>query len=100
MNLDVVFAVLFGAGGSGAIAGAWSIISSVRKGKLEKEDTLIDRLEKNSRAERESREEAEADAAKYRRQRIRAQDQAARFRRMLITHTDLTELEELEDFDD
>jgi hypothetical protein len=99
-NIDVVFAALFGAGGTGAVAGMWTIIQGLRKGKLEKEDTLIQRLDAYSKADKKARDEAEADAAKYRRQRIKAQDQAARFRRLLITHTDLENLEQLEEFDD
>lgn len=102
MNAEFLFAALFGAGGSGALAGLWTIVQSVRKGKLDKEETLIKRLNDRSQADLIAREEAERDAAKYRMQRIRAQDQAARFRRMLIMHTDLKEsdLDKLEEFDD
>lgn len=101
MDPEVIFAALFGVGGSGALAGIWTILQSFRKGKFEKEETLIQRLDKSNRSERESREEAERDAARYRRQRIRAQDQAAEFRRMLIMKgIPSIELEPLEEFND
>jgi hypothetical protein len=100
MDLSTVLNTLLGAGGAGALAGLWQILQSLRRSKIEKEDTLIQRLDANSKSERQAREEAEAEAAKYRRQRIKAQDQAAKFRRMLITHTDLQNLPQLEEFDD
>lgn len=100
MSPEALFALLLGSGGTGALAGIWTIIQANRKGKLEKEETLIRRLDASSRADRAAKDAAEADAAKYRRQRIKAQDQAAYFRRLLITHTNLESLEELEEFDD
>ena len=100
MNAEVIFAALFGVGGSGALAGFWNMYQNMRKGKLDKEETLIQRLDASAKADKEAKDKAERDAAKYRRQRIKAQDQAARFRRLLITHTDLENLEELEGFND
>lgn len=102
MDPSLLFAAIFGAGGTGALAGIYTVFQGMRKGRMEKEDTLIKRLDASSRADKSAREEAEADAAKYRRQRIKAQDQAAKFRRMLISigAAEDHELEALEEFDD
>lgn len=101
MTPEVIFALIFGAGGTGALAGLWTVIQGAIKGKADKEETLIQRLDARSKADEKAREQAEADAARYRRQRITAQDQAAKFRRMLISvGVPEEDLEKLEEFDD
>jgi hypothetical protein len=101
MNPDIIFAALFGAGGTGALAGAWNIIQSFRKGKLENEETLIRRLDEDNKRQARLADEALSEASRYRRQRNKAQDQAARFRRKLISlGADDNELEELEEYND
>jgi hypothetical protein len=106
--MNEVMLLLFGAGGTGALAGLYQIINSLRTGKLQKEETLIERLDKNNRRQSERADAAEtradevqAEAARYRVQRRRAQDQAARFRRMLISMgAESEKLEDLEEYDD
>lgn len=102
MNTQDIILLIFGAGGTGALAGIWQIIQALKRGKLDKEETLIKRLDEYSKVAEDRAREAEQRAAKYRRQRIRAQDQAAKFRRLLISHSNLEEsnLEQLEEYDD
>lgn len=105
MEFNEVMLLLFGAGGTGALAGLYRVFDSLRSGKLQKEETLIQRLDDNNRRQSERADaaekradEAEKEATLYRRQREKALDQAARFRRQLIALNQ--EPEDLEEFND
>jgi hypothetical protein len=95
MDYGNILAVLLGAGGSGALAGAVNIFNKLRKGKLDSEETLIARLNLDSRQQGERADKAEAELAAarakfdnesgvLRQQRDRARDRAAQLRTQLI----------------
>jgi hypothetical protein len=95
MDWNNLIGILLGAGGTGFLAGLWNIVSQAKKGKLASEETLIARLNGDSRqqGERADRAEAalseargrfEAETSTLRQQRDRARDRAAQLRTMLI----------------
>lgn len=89
MNVDIntLIGLLFIAGGGGALAGIMNFIKTMRSGKVEKEETLIRRLDDDNKKQKAAREaaearadEAEKEAEEYRRQRNNAREQLARIR--------------------
>lgn len=91
--LSALLVLLFGAGGAGAASGVVSVIRSLRKGKLDDEETIIKRLDVSNKDHQEAKQRAEKradeledEAAKYRRQRDRALEYAARLRVILISN--------------
>jgi len=95
MDANTLITLLFGAGGAGALAGVANLVAALRKGRLANEETLIARLNVDSRQQGEradradtelasARREFESEAATLRRQRDRARDRAAEFRTLLI----------------
>ncbi len=95
MDLTNLIGPLLGAGGAGGLAGLISVISQLKKGRLANEETLIARLNLDSRQQGERAERAESELARLRtkfdddsdllrRQRDRARDRAAQLRTMLI----------------
>jgi hypothetical protein len=92
-NLNALLVLLFGAGGAGMASGIISVVRSLRKGKLEDEDTIIKRLDSANRENNEARQraekradEAEEETARYRKKRDRALEYAARLRVILINN--------------
>lgn len=101
MNVDQVLTLLLGAGGAGGLAGIYNVWRTSKKGKLEDEETLIKRLDKDNKDKDSSIDRLEKDQSKLRAQRNKVWDQAARYRRALIAHgVDDSQLEPLVDFDD
>ena len=95
MDANTLITLLFGAGGAGALAGIANLVAALRKGRLANEETLIARLNVDSRQQGEradkadtdlttARREFEVESATLRRQRDRARDRAAEFRTLLI----------------
>lgn len=76
MTLDTVIGLIFGTGGTGLIATLLNYASGKRKSKLESEDTVMARLEKENERlyKRADRLEMERD---------RLQDMAHRYRGLL-----------------
>lgn len=101
MNVDQIFTLLLGAGGAGGLAGLYNVWRTLKKGKLEDEETLIKRLDKDNKDKDSSIDGLEKSLSRMRGQRNRVWDQAARYRRALIAHgVDDSQLEPLVDFDD
>lgn len=91
MNLQLVLGVIFGGGFATLIATIARIFDSRRKGRIESEDSVITRLEtENARAKLRADEaerkadSADADAERYRKKKMLAEDLAALYRRTLI----------------
>lgn len=95
MDLTNLIGPLLGAGGAGGLAGLISVFSQLKKGRLANEETLIARLNLDSRQQGERAEKAESELARarakfddesdlLRKQRDRARDRAAQFRTRLI----------------
>lgn len=91
MDLNVLFTLLFGAGGAGAVAGILNVIKLMKQGKIESEETLIKRLDVDNKKQQERAEaaekradEAETEAEGYRKQRNAAREEVARLRWFLI----------------
>ena len=87
LDINVLVTLLFGASAGGATAGIISVIKTLRGGKIEREETLITRLDADNqkqqrRAEEAERraEKAEIEAEEYRKQRNEAREQLARLR--------------------
>lgn len=89
MNFDIntLISLLFIAGGGGAVAGIINFIKTIRGGKVEKEETLIRRIDDDNQKQKVLREaaekrteEAEKEAEEYRKQRNEAREQLARVR--------------------
>jgi hypothetical protein len=96
MDWNSLVAVGLGAGGTGFIAAVWNVFDQRRKGKLATEETLIARLNGDSKQQGERADRAEkalsdaksqfdADSGNLRRQRDLARDRAAMLRTMLIS---------------
>lgn len=103
MDLNTLLTLLLGAGGAGAIGSLVSVVRTLRKGKLDDEETLIKRLDASNKDQVEQRkaaekraDDAEAEAARYRVTRDKALEYAARLRRQLIDagHEPIPEPEE------
>lgn len=84
-SISTVLAILLGAGGAGGIGSLVAVFRSMRKGKLEDEETLIKRLDSSNKEHSKRADEAEAEAARYRSDRDKALEYAARLRRQLIS---------------
>jgi phage-related protein len=90
-DINTLISLLFIAGGGGAVAGVLNFIKTIRGGKVEKEETLIKRLDADNqkqqrRAEDAERraDQAEKDAEEYRLQRNAAREDSARLRWFMI----------------
>lgn len=79
-----VLALLLGAGGAGGLAGLVNVFMAMRRGKLENEETLIRRLNDDSRQQGERADAAQRLADLRTRQRNEVWEQAAMFRRQLL----------------
>lgn len=79
-----ILALLLGAGGAGFFAGLVNVYLAVRKGRIENEETLLRRLDEDSRRQGKRADEAIALADLRTRQRNRVWEQAAMFRRQLL----------------
>lgn len=79
-----LLAVLLGAGGAGGLAGLINVYLAARKGKLESDESLIRRLDDDSRRQGQRADEAQRIADLRTRQRNAAWEQAASFRRLLL----------------
>lgn len=102
MPWETLITALFGAGGAGMIAGLLNIVRSRQTGKIEREETLIARLDKSNKEHKDRADAAEirADEAERetRQERIRANkalDKAALFRRMLIERGHLEDVKDI-----
>lgn len=84
MSLDVLLPLLLGAGGTGAIAGLANVFQQWRKGKLESEQSLMERLNAQTRRQEDRANAAEHDVDEMRRQRDRGLELAVRYRGRLI----------------
>lgn len=96
MNFDIntLVSLLFIAGGGGAVAGIINLIKTLRSGKIEKDETLIRRMDSDNKKQQSRAEEAERDASEaraeteeYRKQRNEAREQLARLRWQYIQKT-------------
>jgi hypothetical protein len=88
MNLELVLGVVFGGGFATLVATVARVIDGRRKGRLESEDSVISRFEKENRRALQRADEAEAETERYRQRIMKAEDQAALYRRALI-HNDI-----------
>jgi multidrug resistance efflux pump len=86
-DLNTLVGLLFVAGGGGAVAGIINFIKTIRSGKVEKEETLIRRIDEDNQRQKQAREaaehrveEAENEAEEYRKQRNEAREQLAKLR--------------------
>ncbi|GAA4992607.1 hypothetical protein WHI96_07985 [Pseudonocardia tropica] len=97
VDLQTVLTLLLGAGGSGALAGLIALYRTWKKGKLEDEETLIARLNSDSKSQgdradaaeqrlAEAREDHDRVAGELRRQRDEAREDVAWYRSFLIQH--------------
>jgi hypothetical protein len=86
MAMNELLAVLLGAGGAGGLAGLINVLISYRDKSVNREETLIQRLNQDSKQQGERADRAEVEAEKMRRQRDRARELAARYRAMLIAN--------------
>jgi len=84
-DFNSLVTLLFIAGGGGAAAGILNFVKTIRGGKIEKEETLIKRIDEDNQRQKSLREaaelraeEAEKEAEAYRRQRNQAQEQLAK----------------------
>lgn len=94
-----VLALLLGAGGAGGLAGLINVLMAMRKGRLENEETLIRRLNEDSKQQGLRADEAETRADTLRRQRDTVWEQAAMYRRQLL-ELGARNVEPLKDFHD
>lgn len=97
---DTIITALFGAGGAGVIAGLSSVIRSRQKGKIEREETLIARLDASNQRHKERADdaekradEAEKETADEARAKLKALEKAARLKRLLIENGIETDIE-------
>lgn len=98
MNFDSLLSVLLGAGGAGGIGGLITVITAARKGRLQNEETLIARLNADSRTQNERADAAEKALSDMTRLRDQARERAALYRaRLVIAGEDMTTLPGLED---
>jgi multidrug efflux pump subunit AcrA (membrane-fusion protein) len=100
MPWDTLITALFGAGGAGMVAGLLNIIRSRQTGKIEREETLISRLDKSNQEHKERADAAELkadiadeEASKQRRRAERALDIAYHLRRRLAQYEDVTQIQ-------
>ncbi len=104
MNWDTVITLLFGAGGTGAVAGLVNIVKSRQKGKIEREETLIARLDRSNQQHKERADaaetradEAEKEAATERRSKLIALEKAARLKALLLQNQIETDIQVWDD---
>jgi hypothetical protein len=86
MPWDTIIATLFGAGGAGALAGIANIVKSRQKGKIEREETLIARLDASNKHHQDRADAAEKEAAEERVKAYKALEKAARLKALLLQH--------------
>lgn len=86
-DLNTLVSLLFIAGGGGAVAGILNVVKTLRGGKIEKEETLITRLDVDNKKQQQLREvsdkradDAEREAEEYRKQRNAAREELAHVR--------------------
>lgn len=79
MSLDTIVGVIFGTGGTGLVSLLATYASSKRKARLESEDTVMARLEKEN-------ERLYKRAERLERERDRLQDTAHRYRGLLVAN--------------
>lgn len=98
--LDTLITALFGVGGGGAIAGLMSVIKSRSQGKLQREETLITRLDASNKYYKERADAAEARAdeadkevAREKQAKLKALEKAAKLKRLLIENGIETNIE-------
>ena len=82
--MNEILAIVLGAGGAGGIAGLINAWVSYRDKTVAREETLIARLNADSKQQGERADRAEAEADKMRRQRDEGRELVARYRSMLI----------------
>jgi hypothetical protein len=82
--MNETLALLLGVGGAGGLAGIFNIYLSWRNNKASREETLIQRLNSETKRQQDRADEAETDADKLRHQRDRAREMAAQYRSRLI----------------
>lgn len=99
MSPDSLLLLLLGGGGAGAVGAIWRLVMASRKGRIEDEGTLLERLNTESRRQGERADLAEHDADGLRRQRDQARDLCSRYRFQLVQLgvTDLDAIDSLYD---
>lgn len=90
MNPESLLLLLLGGGGAGAVGALWRLVIATRKGKVETEGTLLERLNQSEKKQIERADLAERESDQMRRQRDRARDFCSRYWARLVMH-DLTE---------
>lgn len=81
-----VIALLLGVGGTGGLAGLVQVYLTARRGKLENEETLIRRLNEDSRQQGQRADRAEQSADRWRTRANQALDIAWQWRRIALSH--------------
>lgn len=90
MNPENFLLLLLGGGGAGAIGAVWRLVIATRKGKIESEGTLLERLNQSEKKQIDRADQAERESDVMRRQRDRARDFCSRYWSRLVMH-DLSE---------
>lgn len=100
MPWDTIITALFGAGGAGLFAGISNVIKSRQKGNIEREETLITRLDSSNKHHQERADlaedradKAEKEAEQERRSKIKALEKAARLKAILLENRIETDIE-------
>jgi hypothetical protein len=89
MDVNTVVTILLGAGGTGALMGVYQLYQAFKKGKLENEESLISRLNNDSKQQGERADKAEVDLVAARRAfetELGEMRKAAEFRSYLISN--------------
>ena len=86
MNPESLLLLLLGGGGAGAVGALWRLVIATRKGKIESEGTLLERLNASEKKQIERADAAEKDSDVLRRQRDRARDLCSRYWSRLVMH--------------
>jgi hypothetical protein len=82
--VNEILALLLGAGGAGGLAGLVNVYLSFRDKSGAREETLIQRLNSESKKQQERADEAEKDSDLLRQQRDRARELVVQYRGRLI----------------
>lgn len=84
MSAESLVLLFLGGGSAGAIGAIVRLWMAARKGRLDDEGTLLERLNKEAARQGKRADAAEHDADGLRRQRDRARDLASRYRHQLV----------------
>lgn len=86
-DLGTILGVLLGVGGTGGLGAIFALWRSHKKGKIEDEGTMIERLDKDNQSQHEQRKRAEDERDKAQATANMWMQQAIMYRLQMVAHS-------------